>query len=483
MNENKKSAYERLTPQRRKLMDQVMANLESGAGIWKQGWKSGGAPVSAITGKKYNGYNRFSLMQAMMEHGYTDNRWLTYNQMTERGWSFKTDEEGNSLGKGAGVAIEYCEFRDKLTKQPFDRHTLDGMTKEEQNEYMEENVYMLRKYYHVFNGSIIEGIPERGKKALDPNGLNARAENILQVWSDSEAKIYYGGDRAYYNSEKDEVHLPEREDFVNLQEFYSTALHEIGHSTGHVTRLNRNLGSTFGTPEYAVEELRAEIASMFLEQDLDIELGEEHIGNNSAYIQAWKEKLKEDPNVLFKAIADAEKISKFIMAKERAAAEENAEESSEEIIEEKSEIFLPPSEVAAKTSEGTAVIGTIAAAETTGRGLESLTRMEDREIVERAGKTRHGDKFLALFHGESKLGSEEKDERSLMARLAMFTGANEGQLLRIFRASGQYRDDKPNSYYEKMAREEIKFVSGIRAEKPRAVQSGNTNGGRFANAK
>ena len=88
----------------------------------------------------------------------------------------QTDAEGRSLGKGAGVAIEYFELRDKQTKQPFDRHTLDGMTADERNEYMDENVYPLRKYYRVFNGDVIEGIPEQKKGEHDTTGYNARAE-------------------------------------------------------------------------------------------------------------------------------------------------------------------------------------------------------------------------------------------------------------------------------------------------------------------
>ena len=557
-----KSGYDKLNPTQKRLIDQVMANLESGAGIWKQGWKGLGAPVSAITGKRYNGNNRFTLTQAMMARGYSDNRWLTYKQMTERGWNFKRDAEGNSLGKNAGESIEYWELRDKVTKQPFDKHTLDGMTQDERNDYMEENTYMLRKYYYVFNGDVVEGIPAREQREINPNEVNERAEGILQLWSDTESKIYYGGDQAYYNSKRDDIHLPERGEFYNLSEFYSTALHEVGHSTGHETRLNRNMGGEFGSPEYAEEELRAEIASMFIEQDLGIQLGEEHIGNNSAYIQSWKAKLKEDPSVLFKAIADADKICKFVMAKEKVAQkevepfaivqdtdeydnpiyricmaaeygqtrtalggfksreelmaefgkmqelpfwagkefqevsfeeletmsrkraeEQNAKaEQEERVEEEKSEIYIPPSEVAAQIAEGAAVVATAATVEAAGRGIDSLTRMDDREIVERAGKTKHGDKFMALFNGESKLGSEEKDERSLMARLAMMTGDNERQLLRIFRASGQFREDKPISYYEKMAKEEMKFVSGLRASTPRAVASGK-QGGRFANAK
>ena len=165
--ELKTSAYDKLTPQRKLLVDAVLKNIENGVGLWEQGWAGGGAPVSAITGKQYNGVNRIFLLLASMERGYSDNRWLTYKQMEDKGWHFKTDEEGKSLGKGAGVAIEYFELRDKETKQPFDRHTLDGMTAEERADYMDENVYPLRKYYRVFNGDVIEGIPERKKGEHD----------------------------------------------------------------------------------------------------------------------------------------------------------------------------------------------------------------------------------------------------------------------------------------------------------------------------
>ncbi len=265
-----------------------------------------------------------------------------------------------------------------------------------------------------------------------------------------------------------------------MPEFYATALHEVGHSTGHKNRLNRNMEGAFGSEEYAKEELCAEIASMFIEQDLEIAVAEKHKQNNSAYIQHWKEKIKEDPNVLFKAIADAERISKYVMAKEKTRA--NTEEPNEEIVEEKSAIFIPPSEVAAQVAETAVAVGTVAIVETAGRGIESLTNMDDRDIVERASKTKQGEKFLSLFNGNSVLGDEQKDERSLMARLAMLTGDNETQLLRIFRASGQYRVDKPDLYYENMAKEEMKFVAGMKTSISVAA-GGNVNGSRFANAK
>ena len=543
--ELKTSAYDKLTPQRKLLVDAVLSNLEKGTGLWEQGWSGGDAPVSAITGKQYNGVNRVFLLLASMEKGYADNRWLTYKQMEDKGWHFKTDEEGKSLGKGAGVAIEYFELRDKETKLPFDRHTLDGMTAEERAEYMDENVYPLRKYYRVFNGDVIEGIPERKRAEHDPAGQNARTEALIGFWSDTESPIRYGGSAAYYSPKTDEIHLPQREDFVDMPEYYSTALHEIGHSTGHEKRLNRSLSTDHGSPEYATEELRAEIASMFLEQDLGVAVKEKHIENNSAYIAAWKSAIKEDPNILFKAIADAERITKFVLAKEREIKKETepfavVEETDEygepvykvmmaaehgrtqfalhgypfrsrealmsefgkmqelpfwkdktfeevsreelearsvqraaeqaaraerlsKLEEQPSDVFVPPSDAAARAMPAQT-------SDRTGRGIEGLTRMEDRELVEKASGGRHGPKFSALFNGIAVLGSEEKNERSLMARLAVHT-SDKDKLLRVFRASGQYRDEKPNAYYSQMADEELSFVAGLRHGRQPQMQS------------
>ena len=562
MSDNENSAYEKLTPARKALVDAVMKNLEKGVGLWKQGWAGGGAPVSGISGKQYNGINRMFLMAATAERGYSDNRWVTFKQMEDKGWSFKRDEEGRSRGKNAGVSIEYFELRDRQTKQPFDRHTLDGMTADERNEYMDENVYPIRKYYRVFNGDVIEGIPERERVEHDPTGRNDRAEALIEHWSGTQSPIRYGGSMAYYSSTKDEIHLPEKQDFVNMPEFYSTALHEIGHSTGHEKRLNRNLDGKFGSAEYAEEELRAEIASMFLEQDLGVAASEKHIENNSAYIGSWKSKIKEDPNVLFKAIADAERMTKFIMAKEkeikretepfavveetdeygetvykvkmcseygqtqsalsghpfrsrealmaefgkmqelpfwkgktfeevsleelearsikRAEEQEQKEERLSKIEEEKSEVFMPPSAVAAASETETA--SAARTVDMTGRGIESLTRMEDRELVEKASKSKQGTKFSALFNGINVLGSEEKNERSLIARLAVYTSDKE-KIMRVFKASGQYHDEKPNAHYEKMMAEEISFVAGLR-EKPAVPAATSTaKAGRYANAK
>ena len=537
MNETEKSkAYEKLTPERKALLDRVLENLNKGDGLWQQGWINTGVPASGITGKKYHGINNFYLTLVSIIRGYSDNRWITYKQMEEKGWKFKTDEEGNSLGKGAGVAIEFFELRDKETKKPFDRKTLDGMTKTEQDEYMSDNVYPVRKYYRVFNADLIDGIPEREKRVIDPNGINERAENVLTYWSENEAQIIYGGNQAFYRVATDEIHLPNREDFLDMNEFYSTALHEIGHSTGHETRLNRKLENKFGTEDYAIEELKAEIASLFLEQDLELQVSEKHIENNSKYVKSWYDTISENPNILFTAISDADKMSKYILSKERefekdknteyyAIVQEEMDDGEtgyriygvmpygqvraiigytfrtmealqneldnyksapayqdkvfEEVTydeleqisikayekEEKQaekegrDIYAPPSVIAAMSVAAVAS-KPINMAE---RGIESLTRMTDRDVVERASKTKNGEKFTQLYNGISVLGNEEKDERSLMTRLAMFCGDDKEQLLRVFKSSGQYRDEKPNAFYDKMAQDSIKFIEEVKS--------------------
>ena len=476
----KKSIYDKLTPSRKKFVDDFLKLFETENLDWKKGWLITGSPISAITGKRYNGVNRMFLGIATMQRGYTDNRWLTYKQMEEKGWTFKRDEEGNNLGKNAGVPIEYFELRDKKTKKPFDRNVLDGMDEDEKNEYLDENVYALRKYYHVFNGDIIDGIPEKETALADPDAINERAENLIQLWSDTVVPISYGGDSAYYTRATDKIRLPERGKFFDLPSFYETTFHEISHSTGHESRLNRDMGEGKLTPEYAVEELRAEIAAMFLVQDLGVAATGKHIENNAAYVKAWHERIKADPNVLFKAIADAERITKYVLAKEQqnaVSAESDEGEAVEELTEEKSEIYMRPSEVAAREEEKAKT----QPVETEIKGIEKITDMDDGEILERACKSKHGKKFIALWNGDKVLGDEEKDERSLMARLAMYTGGDAERLLRLFSISPRCNDNKPTSYYEEMAREEIAFVASLKVSAPPTASG--ANGRRFANAK
>ena len=547
-NETKSSAYEKLTPQRKQLVDQVLANLEKGNLFWTQGWVAAGAPESAVTGKKYRGINNLYLSLVAMAENYGDNRWATFRQMEEKGWTFKKDEEGHTLGKGKSVSVEYYEMRDKETKRRFDRSVLDGMTFDEQREYMDKNVYWLRKFYRVFNCSLMDGVPAKEMPMIDVNDRIEKAEAILDYWNANESKIVYGGSQAFYRPSMDEVHLPEREKFKSTQSFYDTAFHEIGHSTGHESRLNRDLSGGFGSQSYAMEELRAEIASIFMAQDLGIEPSEDRLQNNAAYIQSWKDEIKENPNALFTAIADADKIARYVSSKEQAyrqtkdveyyaiveetnayseqvyrcyicdeegkvkplinygfadkdalekeldkikeldlwkdksfeevgiealKAKSEEKEKAGKVEQEKSTEYIRPSELVAAEVAAKALPVSM-----DGRGLESLTRMSDRETLSRA-ETYYGKdgKFSDLYHGKNVLKSEEESEYGLMVRLAMFCGGDQDRLLRVFRSSGQYREEKPNAYYEKMAENSLKFISDTkRSFAPMGEQSGFSKG-------
>lgn len=114
--EEKNTAYEKLTPQRKQLVDKVMENLEKGNLFWTQGWVSSGAPESAITGKKYRGINNLFLSLIAMSENYGDNRWATFKQMEEKGWTFKKDEEGNSLARVRARALSITKCATKKRK-------------------------------------------------------------------------------------------------------------------------------------------------------------------------------------------------------------------------------------------------------------------------------------------------------------------------------------------------------------------------------
>ena len=99
----------------------------------------------------------------------------------------------------------------------------------------------------------MDGVPAKEMPMIDVNDRIEKAEAILDYWNANESKIVYGGSQAFYRPSTDEVHLPEREKFKSTQSFYDTAFHEIGHSTGHESRLNRDLSGGFGSQSYAME--------------------------------------------------------------------------------------------------------------------------------------------------------------------------------------------------------------------------------------
>ena len=318
---------EAVEAKRKAMVDQLLDFIENNPTAWEAGWyKVGGTPRNGKTSKPYNGLNALWLYLLGEHKGYTDPRWVTYQQAKDLNASVKAGEKSAN--------IFYWSWYDKKTKKPFDDATVKDMDKDERQKYLNENVRPVLKYYQVFNAAQCNNFPKLNveQKEMSADERARQNEKIEKIISNSAAPINYdGGNRAYYSPMSDSIHLPEIKRFHTMQDYYATALHEIAHSTGHASRLNREMISIFGTSDYAKEELRAELASVFMQLDHDISVEGKHFENHAAYLQSWLKSVRDDQKEFFAAVTDAEKISEYVgehylQAKEEAGKENTNKE-------------------------------------------------------------------------------------------------------------------------------------------------------------
>jgi antirestriction protein ArdC len=165
--------------------------------------------------------------------------------------------------------------------------------------------------YPVFHASQIEGIPEFKPPGIDEAPWR-RPEAADVILNNSGAVIRIGGDRAFYSPGTDHIQLPPDGAFRGPPEFAATALHELGHWTGHASRLNREDGmkARYGSAAYAMEELRAELSSAFIAAELGIP---SEISGHASYISSWLPALKSDKRAILHAAADAQRIVDMVL--------------------------------------------------------------------------------------------------------------------------------------------------------------------------
>ena len=279
--------------------ENLIKQLKQGTAPWQKPWKPGDPlltlPHNPTTGKRYRGINILHLMS----QGRTDPRWMTYRQAASLGAQVRKGEKS--------ILIQYWKFNEERIKK--DEHgqpilNSEGKPVKEQFKLERPKAF----YATVFNAEQIDNLPKLEITSPDWEPID-RAEQILQA---SKAVIHHGqNDRAFYRASSDEIHLPHKEQFQRPDQYYATALHELGHWTGHESRLNRDLGNPFGSEAYAKEELRAEIASMILGGELGIGHDPEQ---HAAYVGSWIKVLEDDPKEIFRAAADAEKIQDYVLS-------------------------------------------------------------------------------------------------------------------------------------------------------------------------
>lgn len=292
MTEAKKAFHEQVA-------ENLIEQLKKGTAPWQKPWEPGDLlavlPMNPTTGKRYRGINSLNLMSL----AYTDPRWLTYKQAIGMGAQVRKGEKS--------TLVQYWKFTEERIKTDDNSNPVlnsEGNPIKEQVRLERPRVF----YAAVFNAEQVDNLPELSIKIPDWDPLE-RVEHILQA---SHAVIRHGeADRAFYRPSTDSIHLPHKHQFPTPDRYYATALHELGHWTGHELRLNRDLAHPFGSEGYGREELRAEIASMLLSGELGI--GHDP-GQHVAYVSSWIKALQEDPTEIFRAAADAEKIQEYVLA-------------------------------------------------------------------------------------------------------------------------------------------------------------------------
>ena len=322
-------------PFEEQVANNIIKALENGTAPWVKPWKGpqlqNMIPINLTTNKPYNGVNYINLLMTAIDKGYSDPRWLTFNQARNIGAKIKKGEKA-SLVK----IYKFTEMKDVLDEDG--NPVLDEKGKPLKEEVELENPKV--KWHYVFNAQQCENVPELEKKEITEAQREFEAiEAAEKILENSGADIrHIEGNRAYYSPAEDFIVLPKKEQFLEVGEemgYYSTALHELGHWTGHESRLNRDLGNGFGTPSYAKEELRAEIASFMMCSKLGLDFDPQQ---HYAYIDSWIKALKDDPKEITKASRDAMKITNFVIQLQKEKImQQDRKESMTQILKEEVE--------------------------------------------------------------------------------------------------------------------------------------------------
>lgn len=294
-----------LSKARQALADTFLRALHEDEIPWRKCWDTV-RPQSFSTGKTYRGVNNLMLSYTAREKGYKDPRWMTFKQAEDNGWHVRRGERASR--------VEYWHYYDTAQKKSLDIAEVRRIQREEPDRM--KNLRLTAYTYAVFNAEQIKGVP-----VWKPVSGNTHAELLVgrrdTLLNNLGIGFQEAGNSAFYNANRDVITMPPLEQFYSDYGYACSLLHEAGHATGHSSRLDRPMGNQFGTPAYAKEELRAEIASAFVSQTLGLPLKEEDLAagveQHKAYIQSWIQVLENEPNELFAAIKDADKISDYLL--------------------------------------------------------------------------------------------------------------------------------------------------------------------------
>jgi len=321
----------------------IIALMESGKLPWQQGWDNnvGAALVCPINGKSRHRYSRINsvyLSFIMAEKESNDPRFFTMGMLNAQNRIFRERVAAlKEQGDPVNPELEWQYGVRKGAKSVLIQMSWKQTHDKNGNPLPEDEQYWAKRFCNVFHASDCvrrEYLRDAdGNPILDADGKCTYKEHPLKPYVPKERG--YTHEEQYeiaegilkasgavikhdvpaakphpcYSPSTDDIHLPPKEAFPNLGEYYATALHELAHWTSHKDRLDRNLIGEYASPEYAKEELRAELASAYLALDFGLPMNPT---NHAAYVQSWVKDLKEDKMEIFRASAEARKIADYI---------------------------------------------------------------------------------------------------------------------------------------------------------------------------
>ncbi len=318
-----------------KITAQVITELESGTAPWRRSWSGpAGLPRNGASGKVYRGVNVMLTAMTAIARGYDDPRWYSFKQanaVAERAaraagrdtvekkgvWCFADTgkscggvKKGQNAKSGCGGAtvVWWSKINFKKSDEPTDDEEADGNGG--------KSAWVM-KPYSVFNAEQLDD---------HVRGYLGQAESVTEadhtpdeiaeaVIADYEHGVRFGGNQPAYSAQHDKVYMPKLGHFDSAGEYYSAYFHELGHQTGHTSRLSRP-GITEitrrGSHVYADEELVAEFTACFLCGHTGV-ARTETVENSAAYLRSWASKLRENPKVVVYAAQRAQKAADLVL--------------------------------------------------------------------------------------------------------------------------------------------------------------------------
>jgi antirestriction protein ArdC len=287
--ESRANLYDEIT-------DKIIAELEAGRVPWVQPWGTTAAkaqlamPRNASTSRQYSGVNVLILWGSVIEQGFTGQSWLTFRQALSLGGHVRRGERGTT--------VVYA-----------DRFIPNDEKKRAAESGEEAQAIPFLKRFAVFNTDQCDGLPDEiatAAPAPPPGMIEPQVGELIKA---TGIDFRIGGNRAFYVPAGDYVQVPPPAAYFEPINWHRTALHELGHASGHHSRLNRDLSGAHGSKKYAFEELIAELCAAFSCASLGIAPTVRH----ADYIGSWLEVLREDNRAIVRAASQASKAADFIL--------------------------------------------------------------------------------------------------------------------------------------------------------------------------